>query len=34
MYTVGQLCTKFEGFILMYEAMIAKYEFEQLLVVK
>ena len=33
-YTVGHLCTKFEGFILIYEAMIAKNEFDLLLAVK
>ena len=29
-YTAGHLCTKFEGFILIYETMIAKNEFELL----
>ena len=33
-YAAGHLCTKFEGFILIYEAMIVKYEFDLLLSVK
>ena len=32
-YTAGHLCTKFEKFILIYEAMIAKNGFDQLLTV-
>ena len=32
-YTAGHLCTKLEEFILIYEAMIAKYGFELLLAV-
>ena len=32
-YTAGHLCTKFEEFILIYEAMIAKNEFDLLLAV-
>ena len=32
-YTVGHLCTKFEEFILIYEAMIAKNGFDLLLAV-
>ena len=32
-YTKGHLCTKFEEFILIYEAMIAKNEFDLLLAV-
>ena len=34
LYTTGHLCTKFEGFILIYKAMIAKNELDLLLVVK
>ena len=30
-YTAGHLCTKFEEFILIYEAMIAKNWFDLLL---
>ena len=30
-YTTGQLCTKFEDFILIYEAMTAKNKFDLLL---
>ena len=33
MYTVGHPCTKFEECILIYEAMIAKNEFDLLLAV-
>ena len=32
-YTAGHLCTKFEEFILIYEAMIAKNGFDLLLAV-
>ena len=32
-YTAGHLCTKFEEFILIYEAMIAKNVFDLLLAV-
>ena len=32
-YTAGHLCTKFEEFILIYEAMIAKNRFDLLLAV-
>ena len=32
-YTAGHLCTKFEEFILIYEAMIAKIRFDLLLAV-
>ena len=32
-YTAGNLCTKFEEFILIYEAMIAKNGFDLLLAV-
>ena len=32
-YTAGHLCTKFEEFILIYKAMIAKIEFDLLLAV-
>ena len=32
-YTASHLCTKFEEFILIFEAMIAKTEFDLLLVV-
>ena len=32
-YTAGQLCTKFEEFILIYEAIIAKNGFDLLLAV-
>ena len=32
-YTSGHLCTKFEEFILIYEAMISKNEFDLLLAV-
>ena len=32
-YTAGHLCTKFEEFILISEAMIAKNEFDLLLAV-
>ena len=32
-YTVGHLCTKFEEFILIYEAMIGKNKFGLLLAV-
>ena len=32
-YTAGHLCTKFEVFILIYEAMIAKNGFDLLLAV-
>ena len=33
-YAAGHLCTKFEGFILIYEAMIAKNDFDLPLAVK
>ena len=33
-YAAGHLCTKFEGFILIYEAMIAKKYFDLPLAVK
>ena len=29
-YAVGHLCTKFEGFIFIYEAMIVKNKFDLL----
>ena len=32
-YTAGHLCTKFEEFILIYEAMVAKNIFDLLLAV-
>ena len=32
-YTAGHLCTKFEEFIFIYEAMIAKNRFDLLLAV-
>ena len=32
-YTAGHLCTKFEEFVFIYEAMIAKNEFDLLLAV-
>ena len=32
-YTAGHLCTKFDQFILIYEAMIAKNGFDLLLAV-
>ena len=32
-YTAGHLCTKFEEFILIYEAMISKNGFDLLLAV-
>ena len=32
-YTAGHLCTKFEEFFLIYEAMIAKNRFDLLLAV-
>ena len=32
-YTAGHLCTKFEEFILIYEAMIAKNGFDLLVAV-
>ena len=32
-YTAGHLCTKFEEFILIYEAIIAKNRFDLLLAV-
>ena len=32
-YAAGHLCTKFEEFILIYEAMIAKNEFDIVLAV-
>ena len=32
-YTAGHLCTKFEEFLLIYEAMIAKNVFDLLLAV-
>ena len=33
-YTVGHLYAKFEGFVLIYEAMIAKNGFDLLFAVK
>ena len=32
-YTAGHMCTKFEEFILIYEAMVAKNRFDLLLAV-